>query len=154
MNNRDTTVMLSKKDVCLPACLAKWRSSSPGRSHQMMRDYSRKSNFHVTDWLTLTQSKRRKHIVVDYEYSHVGKGNWKVGGKGALLCLTRLSCPPGCLSISSCCRRTRAVKDHIFFDLDQRSRSLHQRSRSLLKDQDHWQWSRSITRSRSLFDIN
>ena len=44
----------------------------------------------------------------------------------------------------------RAVKDHIFFDLDQRSRSLHQRSRSLLKDQDHWQWSRSITRSRSL----
>ena len=32
---------------------------------------------------------------------------------------------------------TRAVKDHIYFDLDQRSRSLHQRSRSLLKDQDH-----------------
>ena len=27
----------------------------------------------------------------------------------------------------------RAVKDHIFFDLDQRSRSFHKRSRSLMK---------------------
>ena len=58
----------------------------------------------------------------------------------------------------------------MFFDLDQRSRSLpersrslhtrsrslRQRSRSLLKDQDHWQWSRSISgsRPRSLFDQN
>ena len=32
----------------------------------------------------------------------------------------------------------RAVKDHICFDLDQRSRSSHQRSRSFVKDQDHW----------------
>ena len=34
---------------------------------------------------------------------------------------------------------SRVVKDHIFFYLDQRSRSMHQRSRSLLKDQDPWQ---------------
>ena len=65
-------------------------------------------------------------------------------------------------------QRSRVVKDHIFFYLDQRSRSLPQRSRSLhtrssslrqrsrspLKDQDHLQWSRSILRSRSLFDQN
>ena len=66
------------------------------------------------------------------------------------------------------CLKLRVVKDHKFFYLDQRSRSLQQRSRSLhkrswllwwrsrslLKDQDHWQWSRSIlrSRSRSLFD--